>query len=1066
MYSLLDGFGTPEEMLKRAKDIGLKAYAITEHGNEYSWVYFDKLHKEFPDVKLIFGVELYECFDITVKDKGTKYFHLIALAKNEEGRKALNKIVTKSNLEGFYYKPRVEIADIIPYAENLVISTACLASKIARESDYQTCVTYVQEYKKYFPHFYLEMQSHSHEEQAEYNKKILQLSHDTNTPFIITTDSHAATKEDLYYQGRHVQIAHDSETLTEVYEGCYLQSEKEIHAIMDKQIGRDNVQLGLDNTNLVADLIEEVHMPFQSPQLPNYPLPDEFKDNYEYLKHLVSQGWKTRKFNEMPAADQKQYRERIEYELNIIHEMGFDGYFIIVWDFINYAKTHGVKLGAGRGSGAGSLVCFTIGITNLNPIKYGLIFERFLNPERISMPDLDIDVSDRQIVIDYLINKYGVNRVCQIINFSYITPVVAIKDVGKVLGFPYKEMDKLSKRFTYDTFSQSLENNPELLLDHPNYAELFRIAGKLSGRIKTVSTHAGGVGIVNTDVSDYMAMKVGKTGNEHVIQVDKKIVESIGIIKFDILGVQTLNLVAEVQKDLNISDWEIDINNPDFEYDKQSYELLCKAQTNGIFQVESAGMKDLLVRLQPTQMDELAAILALYRPDSMGEIHDFIERKHGRQEITAIHPDMAPILKSTYGCLIYQEELLEIVRKFGGRSYGGADLFRRAIGKKDKELVRTESEKLFEEIKATGYTEDIARQISEQMADKGGYLFNSSHAYSYAVLCLQTAYLKTHYPVYFYKALLNLNKDKTGMLNKYILDSQQFNIRVLHPSLNRSQINFSVYNDSVLFGLSAICGIGETVAKEIIDERNTHGKFENFKDFLNRVPVKKSQIISLTKAGAVPTKNKKDFLVGYLKSLYEPLKFKPIAKLPTYAEVILKYDIDIEQFRIGDKKHDYDKAQLLIEVNKKKEQEFAEKEEQRFQSYIEKNQKYLDDEEFWEFQALQIFLKDNPFQKATEYLSMQLDDIENGEQCVVVGVIAGIQKKKDKNKNQYAFVNIYSFFGLIEATIWSSQYKRYEDLIKRGSKIAIFCTKQSEESVIVDNMKSYDKWLEQQQKSR
>lgn len=1066
MYSLLDGFGTPEEMLKRAKDIGLKAYAITEHGNEYSWVYFDKLHKEFPDVKLIFGVELYECFDITVKDKGTKYFHLIALAKNEEGRKALNKIVTKSNLEGFYYKPRVEIADIIPYAENLVISTACLASKIARESDYQTCVTYVQEYKKYFPHFYLEMQSHSHEEQAEYNKKILQLSHDTNTPFIITTDSHAATKEDLYYQGRHVQIAHDSETLTEVYEGCYLQSEKEIHAIMDKQIGRDNVQLGLDNTNLVADLIEEVHMPFQSPQLPNYPLPDEFKDNYEYLKHLVSQGWETRKFNEMPDADQKQYRERIEYELNIIHEMGFDGYFIIVWDFINYAKTHGVKLGAGRGSGAGSLVCFTIGITNLNPIKYGLIFERFLNPERISMPDLDIDVSDRQIVIDYLINKYGVNRVCQIINFSYITPVVAIKDVGKVLGFPYKEMDKLSKRFTYDTFSQSLENNPELLLDHPNYAELFRIAGKLSGRIKTVSTHAGGVGIVNTDVSDYMAMKVGKTGNEHVIQVDKKIVESIGIIKFDILGVQTLNLVAEVQKDLNISDWEIDINNPDFEYDKQSYELLCKAQTNGIFQVESAGMKDLLVRLQPTQMDELAAILALYRPDSMGEIHDFIERKHGRQEITAIHPDMAPILKSTYGCLIYQEELLEIVRKFGGRSYGGADLFRRAIGKKDKELVRTESEKLFEEIKATGYTEDIARQISEQMADKGGYLFNSSHAYSYAVLCLQTAYLKTHYPVYFYKALLNLNKDKTGMLNKYILDSQQFNIRVLHPSLNRSQINFSVYNDSVLFGLSAICGIGETVAKEIIDERNTHGKFENFKDFLNRVPVKKSQIISLTKAGAVPTKNKKDFLVGYLKSLYEPLKFKPIAKLPTYAEVILKYDIDIEQFRIGDKKHDYDKAQLLIEVNKKKEQEFAEKEEQRFQSYIEKNQKYLDDEEFWEFQALQIFLKDNPFQKATEYLSMQLDDIENGEQCVVVGVIAGIQKKKDKNKNQYAFVNIYSFFGLIEATIWSSQYKRYEDLIKRGSKIAIFCTKQSEESVIVDNMKSYDKWLEQQQKSR
>lgn len=387
MYSLLDGFGTPKEMLNRAKEIGLKAYAITEHGTEYSWVYFDKLKKDYPDIKIIYGVELYECFDTSVRDKNNKYFHLIALAKNENGRKALNRIVTKSNLANFYYKPRVQISDIKPYADDLIICSACLASKIARETDYQRCVEYVKEYKEVFPHFYLEMQSHSSSEQEQYNLKILQLSKDTDTEFVITTDSHAATKEDLYYQARHVQIAHDTETMTESYEGCYLQSTEEIHEIMDKQIGYDNVCVGLDNTNRISDMIEDVKMPFQSPQLPTYPLPESFASNYDFLKHLISEGWKSRKFDELSEAEQKIYRERIDYELGIIHQMNFDGYFIIVWDFINYAKTHGVKVGSGRGSGAGSLVCFTIGITDLNPIKYGLIFERFLNPERISMPD-------------------------------------------------------------------------------------------------------------------------------------------------------------------------------------------------------------------------------------------------------------------------------------------------------------------------------------------------------------------------------------------------------------------------------------------------------------------------------------------------------------------------------------------------------------------------------------------------------------------------------------------------------------------------------------------------------
>ncbi len=1059
-FSLLDGYGTPKEMLDRAKEIGLKAYAVTEHSNQYSWVYFDKLKKDYPDIKIIYGVELYECFDITVQDKNSKYFHLIALAKNEKGRKALNSIITKSNLEGFYYKPRVQISDIAPFADNLIISSACLASKLARESDYNKCIEYIKEYKTAFPHFYLEMQSHSSQDQVVYNQKILQLAKDTSTDFIITTDSHAATKEDLYYQGRHVQIAHDSETMSESYEGCYLQSEDEIHEIMDKQIGVENVNIALANTNIIADMIDVVDMPFQSPQLPTYPLPEKFTLNYDFLNHLIEEGWKLRRFDKLTTEEQRIYRERLNYEMSIIHQMNFDGYFIIVWDFINYAKTHGVKVGSGRGSGAGSLVCFTIGITDLNPIKYGLIFERFLNPERISMPDLDIDVSDRQTVINYLIEKYGEDRVCQIINFSYITPVVAIKDVGKILGFKYTDMDKLSKRFTYDTFAECVENNRDFLEEHSEYYELIQIAGKLSGRVKTVSCHAGGVGIVDTTIDDYMAMKLGSKG-EHVISVDKRIIEEIGIIKFDILGVQTLSMVKEIQDDLGIDEYDININNPDFENDTTPYQLLNKALTNGVFQVESAGMKDLLLRLQASNMEDLSAVLALYRPDSMGALEEFIECKHDPSKVKYIHPDMKPILESTYGCLLYQEQILDIVRKFAGRSYGGADLFRKAIGKKSIELVKQESAKLYQEIIDNGYSEEIARIISDDLSTKGGYCFNKSHSYSYAVLCFQTAYLKAKYPVYFFKALFNLNKDKAGMVNKYIIDSKQFDVSVLPPHINKSNINFSVCDDKILFGLSAISGIGENMAQELIENRQSNGKFENFDDLLNRINLTKAQVISLVKAGAIPTKNKKQFLVKYLKSLYTPLEFKPVAKPPSYLELINKWDMDIEQYRIGTKKYDYDKEAILKAFNELKRKEFDKSQEERLQKHIDSNSKYLENEQFWEFEALQIFINDNPFDKAYQYMERQFEDVPLGDKCAIVGVISQVQKKKDKNKKQFAFINIYSSFGLVEGILWHTQLKEYEDIVKKGSQIAIKCKKDAEDRIIIERMKPYSQWLKE-----
>lgn len=1070
-YSLLDGYGSPKEMLDRAKEIGLKAFAITEHGNVYSHIYFDLIKKDYPEIKMIYGCELYECEDIEIKDKDNKYFHLICLIRNEQGRKDLNKVITKSNFEGFYFKPRCTIEDIKPYADNFVISSACLASKLARESDFEKCVKYINEYKEAFPYFFLEMQSHSHQDQCLYNQKILELSKRTNTPFIITTDSHTPKKEDLYYQDKLIQIGRKSSNNdknaienSEVYEGCYMQSEDEIHEIMDSQIGYENVCLGLENTNKVADLIENVDMPFQKPQLPTFPLPDGYRDNNEFLWHLVRQGWKDRGYDNLSEDEQQVRRTRLNYEMGIIHSMGFDGYFLFVWDFIKDAEKLGIEVGKGRGSAAGSLVCYCCHITDIDPIKYGLIFERFLNPERVGLPDIDTDVGNRDAIIDYLVDKYGEERVCQIINYSYITPTVAITDVGKILGFPYNQMQKLSQKFTFDKWDDCMKANPNLLADNPQYADLFDIAKHLSGRVKTVSIHAGGVGIVDTTINDYMPMKIGTKG-EHVIQVDKHYVEDIGIVKFDLLGVATLNLVKEIKDDLHLDPWDYDINNPEFENDRPTYELLASGKTNGVFQVESAGMKDLLIRLKPKleQLDfeVISVILALYRPDSMGALDEYVEMATGGSRPPSIHPDMDEILKDTNYCMIYQEQLLDIVKKFGGRTYGGADLFRKAIGKKIVELVQKESEILRGEIVANGYSKEIADKIANELSQKGGYLFNKSHSYSYAVLCFETAWFKAHYPTYFFKALFNQNKDKAGAINKYILDARYFNVDIMPPNINHSGMNFTVDKDKVLFGLSAIGGIGESLSKQIIEERENNGIYKSFNDLIQRLSLGKASVIALIKSGAIPCKNKREKLISYLKSEYQPLKFSEVQSLPTYKKLEEDWNINLKKYVIpsSGKRIVYDKEALLTEYNRLKKIQFEENQKVRFQKYIDDNKKYLEDEQFWEFQTLQVFINDNPFDAAYTFLT-PFEDVPDGEKCTLVGIIAKVQKKKDKNGKQFAYINIYSSFGLVEGIVWHSQLKEYEDLVKKGQQVAILCKKDSEEKVIVEKLKPYSKWLE------
>lgn len=1053
-FSVLDGYSSPEENLKRASELGLKGLAITEHGEVTSWLYYAKAAEKYPDIKILYGVELYECANREIQDKNNKYWHLIAIAKNDKGRIALNKIVSLGQLHGFYYKPRVTIYDVAPYADDLIILSACLASKLSRTEDYNQCLEYIREYKSLFPNYFLEIQAHDNEVQEKYNKKIIQLAKDTDTKVVVTNDVHAATKEDLYYQSYYLRIAHDKETESEVYEGCYLMSNEEIHEVLDKQIGYDTTEECIRNTDLVTDICEVVQQPFGDPELPEIDVPDGFDSTNEYLHSLIREGWYKRGMDSWDEDKKAIYKKRIEDELYVIETKDFVSYFLIIYDYINWCRQNNVIVGPGRGSAAGSLVLYLMYITNLDPIKYELDFGRFLTILRKDLPDVDVDISDRAKVIDYLTKKYGEDKVVQVMNIVYTTPVTSIRDIGKILGFPYSEMEAVSKTFVQDTWEDCLKAN-ESVAKNPKYKELLDIAGHISNRPRGYGIHAGGVIIARHDIYNYLAMRRGQNG-EHVISCDKHLCEEIHLVKLDVLAVQSLVVINEVQQDAGISDWELDINNPEFENDQAMYDMICSGRTSGLFQIESQGMIDLISKLQPRSLNECAALVALYRPDAMPAIDGYIDGKKNKDHIHYIHPDMAQILDDTFGQNIYQEQSMRMTKVFGGRDDAGADRIRKCLAKKIPEKVKEEVDVLYKEILDNGYDKKVAESICSELREKGGYGFNRSHAACYGYICMQTAYLKAHYPAFFFKALFNLNKNKPGKLNKYIIDAHSFNVKVLPPNINNSQVNFSVVDNKILFGLSAITSIGETFADQIISERNTNGKFKNFDDFVTRINPSKSQIIALVKSGAIPTNNKKQFLINYFKSQYGSREYKPVTSLPTKYKLLLDWNINTEDYKVGKR---VDKEAVLKLYNEKRKEIFDQEQETKYQEYIKEcNEKYLADEQYWEFETLQFFVSDeNPFEEAYKILP-DFDEIEVGDKCVVVGVISKIQKKKTKKGQQYAYINLYGT-SLLECTVWPDALKKFGDLIVKGQQIAILCKKDGDDKVIVDKIKPYNEWL-------
>lgn len=1034
----------------------MKAIAITEHGEVTSWPYYSELKGKYPNVKLLYGIEAYECEDRKVKDKNSKYWHLIIIAKNEAGRQAVNRLSTLGHLHGFYSRPRITKEDIAKEdTNNLIILSACLASRLSKTDDYDTCVKLVQEYKSLFPHYYLEVQAHANSEQAKYNQKIMRLANDTHTKVVVTNDVHAATKEDLYYQDYFLRIAHDTETAAEIYEGCYFMSRDEQHRILDSQIGYEAAEWCINNTDEVADLCDDVDMPWHEPELPKIEIPPQYSNSAAYLKDLVKEGWKKRGIDKFDVEKQRIYRKRVDDELFVIEKKDFCDYFLILVDYINWCKKNDVIVGPGRGSAAGSLVCYLIGITQLDSIKYELDFGRFLTIERKDLPDVDVDVSDRAKVVEYLTQKYGEDRVVQVMNIVYTTPVTSIQDVGKVLGFPYAEIRKISEKFVQKTWKDCLETNPEVA-ENPKYKELLDIASHINGRPRGYGIHAGGVIVCRHPYYEYIGIRHGTDG-EHVISVDKVMDEKIGLVKFDILGVASLVAIDEAKREDNIPDWEIDINNPEFENDKATYDLICSGKTDNLFQIESSGMKDLVAQLQPRSIEELSALIALYRPDAMPSIPTYVDCKYHPEHIHYFHPDMEPIFRSTYGVNIYQEQSMKLTKVFGGRNDAGADRMRKCLAKKKPEKVKEEVELLYDEILANGYDKATAEYICDELSTKGGYGFNKSHSQAYAVICLQTAYLKTHHPLAFFKAMLNLNKAKVGKVNKIMVDARSFGVQVLPPSINRSGMDFTVSNGKILFGLSAIGGIGDTLADAIIAERDKNGKFKGLDDFTSRVRATKAQIIALVKSGAIPTKNKRAFLEKYIASGLEQSEFKSVSTLPTKAVLLSKWDIDTEHYKVGKK---VDKETVLRIYNEKRRVVYETEKLKKKEAYMtEQSEKYLKDEQFWEFQTLQTFIIDkNPFEKAYEYIQ-DFSEIESGDSCVLVGIIAKIQKKKTKTGMQFAFVNLYSGDGIIELTVWPRVLSDYQDLIVKGSQVAVLGKKEDESHVIANDFKPYKQWL-------
>ncbi|EMS72206.1 DNA-directed DNA polymerase III (polc) [Ruminiclostridium cellobioparum subsp. termitidis CT1112] len=870
-YSLLDGSNRIKDLIQRIKELGMNSVAITDHGVMYGVVEFYKEALK-NGIKPILGCEIYTA-KRNMQDKqpgvDSDYGHLVLLAKNQTGYKNLMKIVSLGFTEGFYYKPRVDYQTLEKYSEGIIALSACLSGDIPAailNNDYEKAVELANRLNTIFgqDNFYLELQHNGISDQNLVNQQLIKLSKELGIPLVATNDAHFLTREAA--QSHEILLCiqtgktiNDENRMKFNTDEVYVKSPEEMYENFR------NVESALENTVKIAEMCN-VELEFGKLHLPGFTVEEGYTP-YEYLKEKCYKGL-VQKFGENCS---EEIKERLEYELSVISSMGYVDYFLIVWDFIRYARENDIMVGPGRGSAAGSVVSYCLGITSIDPLKYNLLFERFLNPERISMPDIDIDFcyERRQEVIDYVISKYGKDKVSQIITFGTMAARAAIRDVGRALDVPYGEVDVIAKMIPFQigmNIDKALEINPELKKKYELEDDtrlLIDTARSLEGLPRHASTHAAGVVISKEPIVEYVPLQLNE--NNVTTQFTMGLLEELGLLKMDFLGLRTLTVIRDA---VNLVEQghnkKIDINNINFD-DHDVYKMIGEGKTVGIFQLESAGMTQFMKELQPSSLEDIIAGISLYRPGPMDQIPRYIRNKNNPKEIKYHHPMLENILNVTYGCMVYQEQVMQIVRELGGYSYGRSDLVRRAMSKKKVSVMEQERKNFIYGITdeegnevvrgavKNGVDEFTANKIFDEMMDFASYAFNKSHAAAYAVVAYQTAWLKHYYPVEFLAASLNSFLGSSDKVSQYVNECKVLNIKVLPPDVNESNVKFTVVNQKIRFGLAAVKNVGENAIQSMIAERTQNGLFTTFLDFCQRIEgreINKRCIESLIKSGA------------------------------------------------------------------------------------------------------------------------------------------------------------------------------------------------------------------------
>ena len=1038
-YSLLDGSNKIKEYVARVKELGMDSAAITDHGVMFGVIDFYREAKA-AGIHPVLGCEVYVApnsrFDKEASGGEDRYHHLVLLAENNVGYGNLMKIVSKGFVEGFYYKPRVDMEVLQEYHEGIIALSACLAGEVQRylvRGMYEEAKRAALRYEGVFGkgNYFLELQDHGIPEQKTVNQQLLRMSRELEIELVATNDVHYTYARD--------ESAHDILLCLQTqkkladqdrmrYEGgqYYVKSPEEMAQLFPYALE------ALENTHKIAQRCH-VEIEFGVTKLPKYDVPGGYT-SWEYLNKLCFEGLEA-----LYPAVTEALKERLDYELNTIKEMGYVDYFLIVWDFIKYARDNDIIVGPGRGSAAGSLVAYTLGITRLDPIRYDLLFERFLNPERVSMPDIDVDFcfERRQEVIDYVVRKYGKDRVVQIVTFGTLAARGVIRDVGRVMDLPYAMVDSIAKMIPQElniTIDKALKVNSEL---HKLYEEdeqvhtLIDMSRRLEGLPRHTSMHAAGVVISQKAVDEYVPLSRASDGSI-TTQFTMTTLEELGLLKMDFLGLRTLTVIQNAVRMAEKSSGKvIDMDTIDYN-DKKVLDSLGTGKTDGIFQLESAGMKNFMKELKPQSLEDVIAGISLYRPGPMDFIPQYIRGKNNPGTITYDCPELVPILEPTYGCIVYQEQVMQIVRVLGGYTLGRSDLLRRAMSKKKAAVMQKERQNFVygneEEgvpgcIK-NGIKEEIANKIYDEMIDFAKYAFNKSHAAAYAVVAYQTAYLKYYYPVEFMAALMTSVIDNTRKVSEYIYSCRQMGIQILPPDINRGEGGFSVDGQNIRYGLSAIKSVGKPVIDAIVSERETRGEYKSLQDFIERLSgkeVNKRTIESFIKSGALDSLGgtRKQFMMVYVRILDSVNQEKKHAM----AGQLSLFDLVSEEEKSAYEIHlpnvgEYDKEQLLAF------------EKEVLGIYVSGHP--LDDyEALW---RKNISAVTSDFMQDEETGAVKAED---GAYEVLGGMIAAKTVKYTRTNQTMAFITLEDLVGTVEIVIFPKVYDRFRNLLEEDSKVFV-----------------------------